>query len=152
MDAGIKGVSHKPLGSIVLVKPITDRLGVGEIIDRYVPMERERVDGLSRGQVIEALVANRLSAPRPLYRVEEWAGEYAVGEVYGVEPGRLNDDRVGRALDAIYPHLEELKGELAMRAITEFEQRQRQGHKAKTRSYMISRPSISRASTRARSS
>jgi transposase len=124
--ASIAKAFHKPLGSITLAKPITDRLGVREIVDKYVPMERNRRDGLTHGQVIEALVANRLSAPRPLYKVEDWAQDFAVGESYGIPPEKLNDDRVGRALDAIYPYLEELKSELAMQALTEFDLRKDQ--------------------------
>jgi hypothetical protein len=48
------------------------------------------------GQVIEALVANRLTPP-----VGQWAQAWAVGETLGVEPALLNDDRIGRALNAI---------------------------------------------------
>ena len=118
---GIRGTVLRLLGSIALVKPLTDRLDVREIVDKYAPMERERGDGLTHGQVIEALVANRLSAPRPLYKVGDWASSFAVEEVYGIPAEKLNDDRVGRALDAIYPCLEELKGELAMQAVTEFD-------------------------------
>jgi hypothetical protein len=117
---GIGRTAVRPMGAIALVKPITDRLSVREIVDKYVPMEREHEDGLTHGQVVEALAANRLSAPRPLYKVGDWASNFAVKEIYGIPAEKLNDDRVGRALDAIYPHLEELKSELAMQAITEF--------------------------------
>lgn len=118
---GIRRTVVRPMGSIALVKPVTDRLNVREIVDKYIPMERNREDGLTHGQVIEALVANRLSAPRPLYMVEDWASNFAMKDIYGIPAEKLNDDRVGRALDAIYPYLEELKSELAMRAITEFD-------------------------------
>lgn len=118
---GIRKTVLRLLGSTALVRPITDRLRVREIVDKYVPMERNHEDGLTHGQVIEAMVANRLSSPRPLYMVGDWAGNYAVKELYGIEPEKLNDDRVGRALDSIYPCLEELKSELAMQAISEFD-------------------------------
>ncbi|MFB6987917.1 IS1634 family transposase [Streptomyces sp. NPDC056178] len=75
---------------------------------------------LTHGQVIETLVANRLTAPAPLWRVEDWAREWAVEEVFGVEPELLNDDRLGRALDAIAPHLTELTDSIGARAIGEF--------------------------------
>jgi hypothetical protein len=75
---------------------------------------------LTHGQVISALVGNRLDSPAPLYQVEDWAKLYAAEEVFGTPATLLNDDRIGRALDAIYPQLETLKGSVAWRAILEF--------------------------------
>jgi hypothetical protein len=46
---------------------------------------------LTLGQVIEALVANRLTSPAPLVHIQSWAREWAVGEALGVEPELLND-------------------------------------------------------------
>jgi transposase len=43
-----------------------------------------------------------------------------VEEVFGIEPELLNDDRLGRALDAIAPRLTELTDSTAARAISEF--------------------------------
>ncbi|MGW7754568.1 hypothetical protein ACWGK6_24095 [Streptomyces violaceusniger] len=37
-----------------------------------------------------------------------------------LDPGLLNDDRLGRALDAIAPHLDEITGSIAAQAICEF--------------------------------
>ena len=44
----------------------------------------------------------------------------AVEEVFGVEASTLNDDRVGRALDAIASELDGIVGSIGARAITEF--------------------------------
>jgi hypothetical protein len=70
--------------------------------------------------VIEALVANRLTSPSPLVHVQSWARDWAVGEALGVEPGLLSDDRIGRALDAIAPHLDQIAGSVGVAAIQEF--------------------------------
>ncbi len=75
---------------------------------------------LTHGQVICALVANRLTSPTPLRRVEDWAQAWAVEEVFGIPPQALNDDRVGRALDAIAPELEQIVGSVGARAIAAF--------------------------------
>src|SRR5207253_1630685 len=72
------------------------------------------------GEVIEALVANRLTAPAPLVRVEEWAAAMAVEEAYGIEPHLLNDDRIARALDAVAPQLDAITGGVGAAAISEF--------------------------------
>jgi transposase len=42
------------------------------------------------------------------------------GETLGVEPELLNDDRIGRALDAIAPHLDWIAGSVGITAIGEF--------------------------------
>jgi hypothetical protein len=47
------------------------------IIDRVCPI-RADVAILTHGQVIEALVANRLTSPAPLLRVTDWARTWAV--------------------------------------------------------------------------
>jgi Domain of unknown function (DUF4277) len=87
-------------------------------VDRACPIRD--VATLTHGQVIEALVANRLTSPTPLRRVEDWAAAWAVEEVFGVPPEALNDDRVGRALDAIAPQLDQIVGSVGARAITAF--------------------------------
>ena len=74
----------------------------------------------THGQVIEALVANRLTSPQPLLHVEDWAREWAVAEVFGVEADTLNDDRIGRALDAVAPELARIVGEVGLNAIARF--------------------------------
>lgn len=87
-------------------------------VDRLCP--GRDIAQLTHGQVIETPAANRLTAPAPLWRVEDWAREWAVEEVFGIEPELLNDDRLGRALDAIAPHLAELTDSIGARAIGEF--------------------------------
>jgi Domain of unknown function (DUF4277) len=75
------------------------RLDVAGIIDRACPVREVAL--VTHGQVIEALVANRLTSPMPLVQVQDWAGQWALEEVWGIESATLNDDRLGRALDAI---------------------------------------------------
>jgi len=69
------------------------------IVDRACPM-RGRAH-LTHGEVIAALVANRLTAPRPLYDVAGWANTYATNDWLGTPGALLNDDRLGRALDVM---------------------------------------------------
>src|SRR5256885_15982588 len=105
-------------GALPLVAPVLERLDLEGIVDRACPM-RGRAH-LTHGEVIAALVANRLSAPRPLYDVMGWAQTYATNDWIGVPAGLLNDDRLGRALDALSEHLEEGAGALAMAATATF--------------------------------
>ena len=94
------------------------RLRIAEIVDELCPVRP--VAWISHGEVIEALVANRLTAPALLVRVQEWAAAMAVEEAYGIEPHLLNDDRIARALDAIAPQLDAIAGGVGAAAISEF--------------------------------
>jgi transposase len=109
---------EKLLGVLPVVAGFCSRLKIRDIVDGVCPVRD--VAELTHGQVIEALVANRLTCPSPLVHVLSWAREWAVGEVLGVEPELLNDDRIGRALDAIAPHLDRIAGSVGVAAIEAF--------------------------------
>jgi transposase len=111
-------VLEKRLGALPVVAEFGRRLRIAEIVDELCPVRE--VAWISHGEVIEALVANRLTAPAPLVRVEEWAAAMAVEEAYGIAPDLLNDDRIARALDAVAPQLDEITGSVGAAAITEF--------------------------------
>src|SRR5215213_8250698 len=108
----------KVLGSLPVIAEFYRRLDVRGIVDRACPVREVAI--ATHGQVIEALVANRLTSPQPLSHVEDWAREWAVEEVFGVEAEALNDDRVGRALDAVAPALAGIVGSVGVNAITGF--------------------------------
>ena len=101
-----------------MIAKFCERLDVRGIVDRAVPVREVAI--ATHGQIIEAMIANRLTSPRPLLRVQDWAGEWAVPEVFGVAADTLNDDRIGRALDAVAPALDGIVGSIGARAITEF--------------------------------
>ena len=109
---------EKQLGALPVIADYCRRLDLAGIVDRACPI-RDLAD-LSHGQVIETLVANRLTSPAPLVRVTDWAGEHAVEEVFGIDPALLNDDRIGRALDAIAPELDHIVGSVGAQAISVF--------------------------------
>jgi transposase len=106
------------VGALPLVVPVLQRLDVAGIVDRAAPM-RGRAS-LTHGEVIAALIANRLTDPRPLYDVMGWANSYAANEWLGTPAALLNDDRLGRALDALAPHLDEVASAVALAAIGAF--------------------------------
>lgn len=109
---------EKRLGALPVVSEFTRRLDLAGIVDEACPGGASAY--VTHGQVIEALVANRLTSPAPLVRVGDWARTWAVEEVFGIEAGVLNDDRLARALDAIAPQLETIAGTVGARAISEF--------------------------------
>ena len=62
---------EKALGALPVVAEFCRRLDIVGIVDRACPIRN--VAAATHGQVIEALVANRLTSPTPLVRVEDWA-------------------------------------------------------------------------------
>ncbi len=106
--------TRRHVGPLLLVGHYLDWLGLVKLIDAAVPM-RGRAQ-LTHGEVIAALVANRLCGPAPLYDVAGWASSAAVAELLSVPGMLLNDDRLGRALEALAPVAERVRGELALAA------------------------------------
>lgn len=97
----------KTIGSLALAYPYLRRLGVAETIASQIRRGTERQ--VATGHVIEVLVLNRLSLrPSPISKMSEWVQTQAIEEVSGLSAEALNDDRIGRALDEIHPHLNEL--------------------------------------------
>ncbi|MGI8535774.1 MAG: IS1634 family transposase, partial [Mycobacteriales bacterium] len=111
-------VADKTLGALPVVAEFARRLDIAGIVDRACPVRDLAL--LSHGQVVEALVANRLTSPAPLVHVEDWARQWAVQEIFGIDPSALNDDRIGRALDAIAPQLAGIVGSVGAAAIAVF--------------------------------
>lgn len=111
---------QKSLGALPVAAEFSRRLGVREIVDRLCPMRDVASSRVTHGQVVEVLIANRLSSPCPLMGVVDWARDFAVEEVYGVPAAALNDDRLNRALDAIAGQREHVTSEVAMAAIDAF--------------------------------
>jgi len=111
-------VVDKALGALPVVAEFARRLDIAAIVDRACPVRDLAL--LTHGQVIEALVANRLTSPTPLVHVAHWAAAWATEEIFGIDPAALNDDRIGRALDAIAPELEHIVGSVGATAIAAF--------------------------------
>ncbi len=109
---------RREVGPLLLVRHVVERLGLVEIIDRQVP-QRGRAE-LTTGEVIVALIANRLCAPAPLYDIAAWGGNAALHEALGVPGMLLNDDRLGRALEAFAPVAESVRGAAALAAVEAF--------------------------------
>jgi hypothetical protein len=84
----VTSVVEKRLGALPVAAEFLRRLDVAGIVDGLCPSAASA--DLTHGQVIEALVANRLTSPMPLFRVGDWARVWAVEEVFGIEPALLN--------------------------------------------------------------
>jgi hypothetical protein len=90
------------VGALPVLYALLETLGVRQVINRHC-RSRAEVD---HGTVALVLVLNRLLCPLPLYQVADWVGQTVLGGMLGVSAAKFNDDRLGRTLDALYPHLE----------------------------------------------
>jgi transposase len=107
------------LGSLPVIAHFARRLEIQAIIDQTCPSRSNA--HLTHGQVALAIIANRLTQPRAMYQLLGWAQRGGVREVFGFDPGQLNDDRLGRCLDALAPQIDPLQGAVTVAAIREFD-------------------------------
>jgi len=89
------------LGALPVLYAVLETLQVRRIINRHCPTAAE----VDHGTVALVLVLNRLLLPLPLYQIADWVGQTVLVAVLGVPASKFNDDRLGRTLDALYPHL-----------------------------------------------
>ena len=120
--SGIEAISSvtEYIGNMPLLIPIIERLEIRDIVDGVCPKERDSDEHLTHGEVLEMTVYNRLTSPRPLYRVEDWGRQYATETLFGIKPEKLNDDRIARMLETIGVHQEEIQSALSMRMMESF--------------------------------
>jgi hypothetical protein len=114
----VQQILVKQLGALPVIRAYLERLQLKERVDAVAPVRE--VAHLTNGEVVVALVANRLTAPRPLYDIVAWAEGWAVEETFGIAPAALNDDRLGRCLDDIAAVHDRLRGDLTVQAIGAF--------------------------------
>jgi transposase len=105
------------VGGLLFLYPIVKELDVAEIVNYYTPTEAE----VEPGTVVTALVLNRLTSPRPLYKIGRWMAFTILPLMLGVSAHKFNDDRLGRTLDAIEPHLQEIWFNIVVRAFEHYD-------------------------------
>ncbi len=96
-------IEVKNLDHLGLVAGIIDEIGIVEIINEQVSIERGEI--VTAGQVVKAIILNGLGfVSGSLYLFpqffEDKATEHLLGE--GIEPKQLNDDKIGRVMDKLY--------------------------------------------------
>ena len=92
------------LGALPVLYALLESLQVRQIINRHCRGQTE----IDHGTVALVLVLNRLMCPLPLYQVADWLGQTVLGALLGTPATKFNDDRLGRSLDALYPHLAQI--------------------------------------------
>lgn len=116
-DKAYKSYSLDHLG---LIAGMVDELGLVKLIDTLVIQDHQQRH-VSVGQCVKAMIINGLGfVNRTLYLMPHFFKDKPVGRLLGegIEAEHLNDDILGRALDAIYKYgPEELYGQLAAQSV-----------------------------------
>jgi len=93
---------HYQVGALPVLYALLETLQVRHLINRHCPTS----GAVDHGAVAVVLILNRLMFPLPLYQVADWVGRTVLVNILGIPAAKFNDDRLGRTLDALYPHLE----------------------------------------------
>jgi Domain of unknown function (DUF4277) len=97
------GLVSTGLGALPLINHIAERLGLPGLLQAFLPAGDARVK-LAPAAAVRLVVANLVLGREPLYALGEWSARYDPG-LLGLtesELGTVNDDRVGRALEALF--------------------------------------------------
>jgi transposase len=87
-------------GPLALVEPLLRDMRVAEIINQHVPADPQAE--FDHGEVLSLLIAARLANPIALVNVQNWAAESGAELLWNIPAAKLNDDRLARALDALF--------------------------------------------------
>lgn len=88
------------LGPLAVFWPVLERLNLRPILAQHLPMDPQAE--FSHAAVLQVLIAARLSNPVALVNVAAWAEHSGAELLSGIPAAKLNDDRLGRALDAFF--------------------------------------------------
>ena len=103
------------LGPWPLYQPLFDELDLLALFEQHLPQSPQQE--YSHGQVLQLLLHARLSHPQALVNVEHWAEESGAAVLHGIPAEKLNDDRLGRALDAFFEHRHSLLAHVTTAAL-----------------------------------
>jgi len=107
------------VGPLVLANPLLEQMRIKQIVNQHCPPD-VRLE-VPVGDVIHVLVANRLCSPQPLMHVAAWAHASGAELLLGTQATSLNDDRLGRALDAVFAKRWNILAEVALQVSLRFQ-------------------------------
>ena len=118
MSIEILDISHETIGQNLLLYPMLSELGVAEIIDTHCPSFSE----IPVGIVAETINLSRFSQERvPMYKLGDFCSKNGIGTIYSIDTTKINDDRLGRCLDAMHEQLNDIKAAIIAKAVKKFD-------------------------------
>lgn len=106
-------------GALAVLWPLLQRMQVASIIDRHLPADPQAE--FSHGKVLSLLIAARLFSPVALVNVGGWAAESGADILWDMPVEKINDDRLGRSVDAFFDQRHSILAALALHVSREFD-------------------------------
>lgn len=105
-------------GALAVIFPLLERMNVAGTINQHLPADPQAE--FDYGTTLSLLIAARLHNPVALSNVADWAKESGADMLWGMPPEKINDDRLGRALDAFFEQRHSILASLALHVSREF--------------------------------
>ena len=106
-------------GALAVIFPLLERMNVMDIINQHLPADPQAE--FDYGCTLSLLMAARLFSPTALSNVAEWAKDSGADMLWNMPPEKMNDDRLGRALDAFFEQRHSILANLALHVSREFD-------------------------------
>jgi len=119
-------VEGRNLGALAVIWPLLERMQVVPIINRHLPADPQAE--FDHGTVLSLLVAARLYSPVALVNVAQWAADSGADILWNMPLEKINDDRLGRSLDALFEQRHSILASLALHVAREFNVSLREVH------------------------
>jgi transposase len=103
------------IGPLAVLAPLLEGLDLANIINRHVPPDPQLE--FSHGEVLSLLLAARLAKPTALVNVAAWAQKSGAELLWNIPADKLNDDRLGRALDAFFEQRHAIQASATVHAL-----------------------------------
>jgi hypothetical protein len=102
---------------VALIEPLLRHMKVAEFINQHLPKDPQAE--FDYGSVLSLLIAARLADPIALVHVANWAAESGAECLWGIPAEKLNDDRLGRALDAFFTERHSIQASISLHVAKE---------------------------------
>ena len=119
-------VEGRNFGALALIVPLLERMNIVEIINRHIPPDPQAE--FSHGDVLSLLIAARVFNPVALSNVADWAAETGADILWDMPVAKINDDRLGRSLDAFFKQRHSILATIALHVSREFKVPLREVH------------------------
>ena len=103
------------IGPLAILAPLLDRLDLANIIDRHLPPDPQLE--YSHGEVLSLFLAARIAKPTALVNVAAWAEKSGAELLWNIPADKLNDDRIGRSLDAFFNQRHSIQASATVHAL-----------------------------------
>jgi transposase len=111
-------VQGRNLGKLAVIAPMLERIKLKDIINQHIPADEQAE--FDHGAILSLMLAARLYSPVAMSNIGEWAEKSGADIYFGIPLDKMNDDRLGRSLDAFFDQRHSILGAVALHVAEEF--------------------------------